>query len=66
MATGWGQYPQGAFYPPPVQPPVEIKKPEPRVQEVVIQNVVEEKIPVVPMVECNYCAGEGRLAVVGT
>eukprot|EP00347_Sterkiella_histriomuscorum_P018124 403346695 len=26
LATGWGQYPQGAYYPPPVQKPVGLEK----------------------------------------
>jgi hypothetical protein len=26
LATGWGQYPQGAYYPPPVQRPQEIRE----------------------------------------
>lgn len=33
MATGWGQYPQGAYYPPPVQKPMDLKS------EVVTTNV---------------------------
>ena len=26
LATGWGQYPQGAYYPPPVQKPQEFRE----------------------------------------
>ena len=26
LPTGWGQYPQGAYYPPPVQKPQEIRE----------------------------------------
>ena len=26
MSTGWGQYPQGAYYPPPVQKPQEFRE----------------------------------------
>ncbi|CDW77322.1 UNKNOWN [Stylonychia lemnae] len=45
LPTGWGQYPQGAYYPPPVQKPVQLEKAE---QHIETTHILTE-------VDCVYC-----------
>lgn len=68
LATGWGQYPQGAYYPPPVQKPQEIREEVTYIQQQQpITEVVEiREVREVPVIQTEVIREVKEIPVVKT